>query len=240
MLTLSYDLHIHSCLSPCGDNESTPANIVGMAYVKGLDVIALTDHNSAKNCPAAKEVADNYGITFISGMELTTAEEVHVVCLFDTLDKALDFDKYVAEHIIPVENNPKIFGDQLVMDSDDNVIGTEKNLLINATDIGFIEAFGLVESFGGLAIPAHIDKQTTSVLSNLGYIPPECTFKTIELKNMENLAELRKLHPYLETCRAITDSDAHYLEQISEPKNFLHAESKTASAVIDALKKSQI
>lgn len=240
MLTLSYDLHIHSCLSPCGDNESTPANIVGMAYVKGLDVIALTDHNSAKNCPAAKEVADAYGITFISGMELTTAEEVHVVCLFDTLQKALDFDKYVSTHIIPVANNPKIFGDQLIMDSDDNVIGTEKNLLINATDIGFIEAFGLVESFGGLAIPAHIDKQTTSVLSNLGYIPPECTFKTVELKNMENLANLRKLHPYLETCRAITNSDAHYLTHINEPKNFLHAKEKTATSVIEALKKSQI
>ena len=240
MLTLSYDLHIHSCLSPCGDNESTPANIVGMAYVKGLDVIALTDHNSAKNCPAAKEVADAYGITFISGMELTTAEEVHVVCLFPTLERALDFDKYVAEHIIAVPNNPKIFGDQFVMDSDDNIIGTEENLLINATDIGFIEAFGLVESFGGLAIPAHIDKQTTSVLSNLGYIPPECTFKTVELKNMENLANLRKLHPYLETCRAITNSDAHYLTHINESKNFLHAKEKTATSVIEALKKSQI
>ena len=240
MLTISYDLHIHSCLSPCGDNESTPANIVGMAFVKGLNVIALTDHNSARNCPAAKEVADSYGITFVPGMELTTSEEVHVVCLFPDLEKALGFDKYVAEHIIPVPNNPKIFGDQLIMDSDDNVIGTEENLLINATDIGFIEAFPLVDSFGGLAIPAHIDKQTTSVLSNLGYFPPECTFKTVELKNMENLASLRERHPYLQKCRAITDSDAHYLAHINEPINFLHAEEKTAAAVIDALKKSQI
>lgn len=240
MLTLSYDLHIHSCLSPCGDNESTPANIVGMAYVKGLDVIALTDHNTSRNCPAAKETADAYGITLICGMELTTAEEVHIVCLFPELKNALEFDKYVREHIIPVPNNPKIFGDQLIMDSDDNVIGTETNLLINATDINFTDAFGLVESFGGLAIPAHIDKQTTSVLSNLGYIPPESTFKTVELKNMDNLADLKERHQYLQNCRAITDSDAHYLEHINEPINFLHAEEKTAAAVIEALKKPLI
>ena len=240
MLSLSYDLHIHSCLSPCGDNESTPANIVGMAYVKGLDVIALCDHNTSKNCPAAKEVADAYGITFISGMELTTEEEVHVVCLFPTVESALKFSDYVAEHIIPVENEPSIFGDQLIMDSDDNVIGTEKNLLINATDIDFLSAFTLVDSYGGVAIPAHIDKQANSLLSNLGFFPPESDFKTVELHDMEKLSALKKLHPYLEKCRAVTSSDAHYLTDINEPTNFLHAEENTAEAIISALKKQRI
>lgn len=235
MLSLSYDLHIHSCLSPCGDNESTPANIVGMAYVKGLDVIALADHNAARNCIAAKEAADAYGVTLICGMELTTEEECHVVCLLPTLEKALELDRYVSQRLLPVKNNPEIFGEQLIMNSDDEIIGHEEKLLINATSISFTEAFPLVESMGGVAIPAHVDKSTTSVISNLGFIPPECTFKTAEIKNISRLDEFRKNYPYLQGCKIITDSDAHYLKDINEPVNFLHAKEKSAEAVIEAL-----
>ena len=93
MQELFYDLHLHSCLSPCGDDESTPGNIVGMSVVKGLQVIALTDHNTCKNCPAFLKIAADFGITAIPGMELTTAEEVHVVCLFPTLEDAMAFEK---------------------------------------------------------------------------------------------------------------------------------------------------
>ena len=99
MIPLYYDLHIHSCLSPCGDDDMTPANIAGMAAVKGLDVIALTDHNSCKNCPAILKHGEEYGITVIQGMELTTSEEVHVVCLFPALGDAMAFDGYVYEHV---------------------------------------------------------------------------------------------------------------------------------------------
>lgn len=235
MLSLSYDLHIHSCLSPCGDDESTPANIVGMAYVKGLDVIALTDHNSAANCVAAKEVADAYGITLLCGMEITTDEECHVVCLLPTLDKALELDEYVAKRLMKVKNEPAIFGNQFIMDSDDKVIGTREHLLINAAAISFEDVFPLVESMGGVAIPAHVDKSTTSVISNLGFIPPDCTFKTIEVKNMARLDSLKEAHPYFQTCKAITSSDAHYLGDISEPVNFIHAREKSPEAIIDAL-----
>lgn len=236
MLSLSYDLHIHSCLSPCGDNESTPANIVGMAFVKGLDVVALTDHNAARNCPAAKEVADAYGVCFIPGMEITTEEEVHVVCLLPTVEKALELDEYVHKRLLPVKNNPEIFGEQLITDSDDNVIGKEELLLINATSISFSECFPLAESFGGVAIPAHIDKSANSLIANLGFIPPESTFNTVELKRPQKYEELKALHPYLEKCRVITSSDAHYLQDINEPVNFLHAEEKSPQAIINALK----
>ena len=112
MIPLYYDLHLHSCLSPCGDDDMTPANIVGMAAVKGLDVIALTDHNSCKNCPAAMKHGEEYGVTVIPGMELTTSEEVHVVCLFPELNDALDFDQYVYERILPIKNKKNIFGEQ--------------------------------------------------------------------------------------------------------------------------------
>lgn len=235
MLSLSYDLHIHSCLSPCGDDESTPANIVGMAYVKGLDVIAITDHNTALNCVAAKEVADAYGITLLCGMELTTDEECHVVCLLPTLEKALELDEYVAKKIMRIQNDPAIFGNQLIMDSDDNIIGKRDELLINACLISFEEVFPLVESMGGVAIPAHVDKSTTSVISNLGFIPPDSTFKTIEVKNLSRLDGLKEAHPYFKTCKAITSSDAHYLGDINEPVNFLHVREKSPEAIIDAL-----
>lgn len=235
MLSLSYDLHIHSCLSPCGDDESTPANIVGMAYVKGLDVIALTDHNTARNCVAAKEVADAYGITLVCGMELTTDEECHVVCLLPTLEKALELDEYVAKKIMKVQNSPEIFGNQLIMDSDDNIIGRREELLINACAISFEDVFPLVESMGGVAIPAHVDKSTTSVISNLGFIPPDSTFRTAEFKDLSKLENFRRMHPYLNTCKAITSSDAHYLGDINEPVNFLHVREKSPEAVIDAL-----
>ncbi|NLZ45604.1 MAG: phosphoesterase [Clostridiales bacterium] len=236
MLSLSYDLHIHSCLSPCGDNESTPANIIGMAYVKGLDVVAITDHNSSKNCLSAQIVADAYGVCFIPGMELTTEEEVHVVCLFPNVPKAMAFDEYVNKLILPIPNDPEIFGEQLVVDEDDKVIAKEPILLINATSISFQEAFPLVESFGGVAFPAHIDKNSNSLLANLGFVPPDSEFNTIELKNRDTYPELIKKHDYLNKCRVLTNSDAHYLHDINEPVNFLHAEEKTPQAVINTIK----
>ena len=240
MLSLSYDLHIHSCLSPCGDNESTPANIVGMAFVKELDVIAICDHNTSKNCAAASEVAKAYGKTLICGMEITTEEEVHVVCLMPDLNKALELDEYVNKRIMPIENNPDIFGEQFIFISDDEIIGHENKLLINATTISFSEVFPLVKDLGGVAVPAHIDKQANSLLANLGFIPPDSTFKTVELKNLNNLTELKENHDYLNRCKAITSSDAHYLRDINEPVNFLHAEENSALAVIETLKNPKI
>ena len=125
MISLSYDLHLHSCLSPCGDGEMTPGNIAGMAMVNGLDVAALTDHNTARNCPAFLKWAERYGLVGIPGMELCTAEEVHVVCLFARLEDALSFDKYVYARLLPVENRPEIFGEQVLMDQEDRPAGTE-------------------------------------------------------------------------------------------------------------------
>lgn len=214
---LYYDLHIHSCLSPCGDSDMTPANIVGMSAVKGLDVIALTDHNSCRNCPAAMKHAEDMGITLIPGMELTTSEEVHVICLFPSLSDAMDFDAYVYSRLLPVKNRPDIFGEQQVMDENDQAAGTVEKLLINATDIPFYRTEALVESFHGICFPAHLDKSSTSLLSNLGFIPPESVFRCAEVRDLANLHRLKKAHPYLGSCRILSNSDAHYLWDISEP-----------------------
>lgn len=234
-MRLSYDLHIHSCLSPCGDSDMTPGNIVGMAAVKGLDVIAVTDHNSCRNCGAAMELGAQYGVLVIPGMELTTEEEVHVVCLFPALQQALGFDAMVYDRLQKIPNKPEIFGHQQLMNAEDQVVGEEEYLLINATGIGFEEVYGLAEQFGGVMIPAHVDKTANSLIANLGFIPPDSRFACAEVKNPEKLPELYEQHPYLKTCRIITDSDAHYLEHIEEPVHFLETEEKSIEAVLKAL-----
>ena len=235
MINLNYDLHLHSCLSPCGDNDMTPNNIVGMSVVKELDVIAVTDHNSCKNCPAVKKIADHYGIIAIPGMELCTVEEVHVLCLFKKLDDAMNFDSYVSKHIIAIPNNEEVFGKQLICNEDNEIIGKEENLLINSTDISFDKVYDIVESYNGIMIPAHIEKSSTSLMSNLGFVPPNSKFKCVELKNMSNLHELRRQNPYLNNCRIITDSDAHYLEHINEPINSILCHDKSIDSVFEAL-----
>ena len=155
MPEFAYDLHIHSCLSPCGDEDMTPANIVGMAALKGLDVIALTDHNSCKNCPAIKKAAQEYGISVIPGMELTTMEEVHVLCLFPELSRAMDFDAYVYERLLPFPNREDLFGRQIIYNENDEPAGKVEYLLISSTQITFSAAQDIVEQFGGVMIPAH-------------------------------------------------------------------------------------
>lgn len=232
---LPYDLHMHSCLSPCGDMDMTPGNIAGMCAIKELKIIALTDHNTGRNVPALMKTAEQYGLIVIPGMELTTMEEVHVVCLFPDVEKLLDFDAYVYEHLIKIKNKPEFFGEQVQMNEDDEPVAEEPYLLINATDISFDASYRLVKEFGGLAIPAHLDKTTTSLISNLGFIPPDSEFRCVEIKDPANTEQLLQDHPYLKDCRIITDSDAHQLGDIAEPVRFLEFDTEEPDAA-DVLK----
>ena len=238
-MELSYDLHIHSCLSPCGDMDMTPNNIAGMSMIKGLNIIALTDHNTTRNAPALIKAAEPFGLIVLPGMELTTQEEVHVVCLFAETEAAGEFDKYVYERLIKVRNKPKIFGEQVIMNENDEPVGEEEFLLINATEIPFDDVYDAVSSFDGIMIPAHLDKSSTSLISNLGMIPPNAQFTCAEVKHLEKLHALKREHPYLEHCRIISDSDAHYLEDISEPVHTLPFpdEHPSKREILDALVK---
>ncbi|WP_073590492.1 PHP domain-containing protein [Anaerocolumna xylanovorans] len=235
MHNLSYDLHLHSCLSPCGDTDMTPGNIAGMAAVKELDVIALTDHNTCKNCPPFLKQANDFGILAIPGMELCTREEVHVLCLFEELEAAMEFDKYVYSHLFKVKNKAEIFGEQLLVNEEDEVYGEEEYLLLNAADIGFDEVYDLVKGYNGIMIPAHIDKSANSLIANLGFIPPDSRFTCVEVKEEGRTKELKEKHPYLNQCRIIYDSDAHYLEHINEPVHFLQAAERNRREVLKAL-----
>lgn len=235
MVNLTYDLHIHSCLSPCGDDDMTPGNIVGMAAVKGLDVIALTDHNTCRNCPAAMTIGEQYGVMVIPGMEINTSEEVHAVCLFPTLEAALAFDAFVYERLMKFPNKEAVFGRQLLCDENDEIIGTEPNLLISSVDLSFDELWEVVRLYDGVMFPAHIEKAANSLIANLGFVPPDSKFQTAELKNLKKLHEVKRENPYLETCRIISNSDAHYLEDINEPELTILVKEKSVQAVIDWL-----
>ena len=197
MTAYTYDLHIHSCLSPCGDNEMTPNNLVGMAAVMGLDIIAITDHNTCKNAPAVLKAAEEAGILAIPGMELCTAEEAHVVCLFETLEGAMDFDRYIYDNMPHIKNKAEIFGEQRILDQDDQLTSTLEDLLLVSSFIGVDEVKALTEQYGGTAFPAHVDRDSYSVIAALGSIPPEGEYTLAEVTRDADLPALLEHNPEL-------------------------------------------
>ena len=230
-----YDLHIHSCLSPCGDMDMTPNNLVNMAKLLGLDVIALTDHNSSRNCAAAMAVGREIGLLVIPGMELTTSEDIHAVCLFPTLEKALAWNDYVDGHRIKIRNRPDIYGRQVIMNALDEEVGELEHLLLPATEISIMNAYSMVRSFGGICYPAHIDRDSLSILSVLGEIDESCGFITAELADRSKLDALKALHPILNTLNIVTNSDAHYLENMRDAENQIELEELSAQCLVERL-----
>ncbi len=214
----------------------TPYNLVNMAKLLGLDIIALTDHNISKNCPAAIKVGEKIGLTVIPGMELCTSEEVHVVCLFEDVEKALKFSDYVLSTMPPVKNRPDIFGEQLIVDESDNIVGKEEILLTLASGISITEVCKLVESYGGVCYPAHIDRSSYSVISNLGMITSDMGFRAVEMTDQADKPALLNAHPILNGAYIFTDSDAHYLENLKEAENKIDLPENTAKAVIEYIR----
>lgn len=227
-----YDLHLHSCLSPCGDNEATPANIAGMATLAGLQIVALTDHNSTRNCPAFFKAARAYGLIPVAGMELTTAEDIHLLCLFEELADAMDFGEEIEGHRIRIRNRKDIFGDQLIVDEEDNVLGEEEFLLPNATDVTVDDAPALAERFGGICYPAHIDRQANGILAVLGTFPDRPFFPCFGLHDAGREQALREQYPALAGKRAVISSDAHYLQDIRDADACLDLDDEPYSSAL--------
>ena len=230
-----YDLHIHSCLSPCADNDNTPNNIAGMATLCGLNIVALTDHNSCKNCPSFFEAAKRYGIIAVAGCELTTSEDIHAVCLFETLEAAMEFDLALQKHRTLIENRTDIFGDQLILDGEDKLIGSEAHFLSNATDVSIEDAPEFVENFGGICYPAHIDRQANGIISVLGTLPSTPYFKNVEINRRENIEKYVKEYS-LEDKRIIVSSDAHYLTDMRDKENYFELDDEPYSSSLVRIK----
>jgi PHP family Zn ribbon phosphoesterase len=234
-MKLAYDLHLHSCLSPCGDMDMTPYNLVNMAKLLGFDIIALTDHNTCGNCAAAIKAGEEAGLVVVPGMELCTAEEIHTVCLFPDLVSAEAFSAYIYSTLPPIQNDPAVYGRQVKMDHLDNEVGEEPLLLVLASGVSISDVPALVQQYGGACYPAHIDRASYSVISQLGTIDETMGFRCAEISDRGDPAALAAKYPALQPMRVIRSSDAHYLENMREPVDFLHPEECTARALIEQL-----
>ncbi len=234
MQSISYDFHIHTSLSPCADDDMTPNNIVNMSILKNLDAIAVTDHNSCENAKAVMECAKGTNLIVIPGMEVESSEEVHMVCLFKNIDEALIFNEIIKNNLPNIKNKEEIFGRQLLMDKNDEIIGIKENLLSTATLLSVNQIFDEVKKIGGVCFPSHIDKQAYSIISNLGFIPPELNFKTVEIKMKEKKEQMLLKHN-ISGYKIIHNSDAHYLGDISERENFIHVDKKDIQSIISIL-----
>lgn len=234
-MKLYYDFHIHSCLSPCSSEDMTPNNIVNMAQLIGLDAIAVSDHNSCKNVPAALKCADGTPLLVVPGIEVESREEVHILCLFETMEGLASFSEIIEEHLLKIPNKPEVFGEQIVMDENDEAIGTYPNLLITATDLSIEDVIKQCRDKAGVPIPAHIDREANSIITNLGFIIPEYGFKTVEISGRTTKEEVLLQHSYLEGYNFIGNSDAHYLENMAERERYIEVGEKSTKAVINYL-----
>ena len=237
-MKLFYDFHIHTALSPCADDDMTPNNVVNMSILKGLDAIAITDHNASGNCEVCMAIGKQNGIIVIPGMELQTVEDVHVVALFKTIEAVKVFQEEVDALKLPIPNRPDRFGNQFIMDDEDKVIGEEKIALITAVNITIDKAFEIVDRLDGIIFPAHIDRASNSIISNLGFMPENLKVNLVELS--ASYDENTKLPTVdFSKYKVLRNSDAHQLWKISEPVNALEVEEKTIEGIFDELKQKE-
>ncbi|MCM8899714.1 PHP domain-containing protein [Caldicoprobacter algeriensis] len=229
-MKIAVDLHIHSALSPCADDDMTPNNIVNMAILKGLDAIAITDHNSCDNVEAVMKIAGGR-ILVLPGMEVQTREDVHLLCYFEDIKCLLDFDAYIRNFMPQVPNVPHIFGNQYIMDENDQIIGKREDLLLSSLDLSVEEVVQLVLQRGGVVVPAHVNRPSYSIISQLGFIPKNLAFSVLEFSKIDTNYTI-----YSQGFKHIYSSDAHQLGQILEREMLIDVYDVSLAAIIQWLK----
>ena len=225
-----YDFHIHSCLSPCADMDMTPHSIAGLRYINGLNAIAVADHNTARNIRAVTVACEEFGITVVPAIEAESAENVHLLCLFPTIEAAEKMGLLLEENLPPVKNRPDIFGEQIIMNEVDEKTGEIETLLINATNLTIEEIKKEVELLDGVCIAAHIDREKNGIVAILGCVPDELEFSTLEMSGEADFMIEDDGYKY------ISDSDAHYLVNIAEKVNFLEVNEISVAEITKKLK----
>ncbi|MCK4673831.1 PHP domain-containing protein [candidate division WOR-3 bacterium] len=229
------DLHIHTCLSPCADLTMSPKRIVEQAMAKKLDIIAICDHNSAENVHAAKNAASKSDVRVLAGMEVTSAEEVHLLALFDKTKRLLNLQETVYANLTPGENKEELFGEQIIADEFDEVKGYNKRLLIGATNLTLKELVNKIHELGGLAIASHIDRETYSIIGQLGFIPEDLELDALEISPNSNRNDALSKFPEIKKFPLIFSSDAHFLKDIGRVTTSFLLEEPTVDEIRKAL-----
>jgi PHP family Zn ribbon phosphoesterase len=224
------DLHVHTCLSPCADEEMSPRNIVRTALEASVDIIAVTDHNSGKNARAVMAAAADLPITVIAGMEVQSREEVHLLSLFKSVETLEEWDTFIYEHLPDVRNDPEVFGYQPIVDTEGYVLRFEEKLLINSLDLSLEEVVKGIADRDGICIPAHVDREAFSIIGQLGYIPPDLPLAAVEITGAQ-----RGVVP--ERYEVVTASDAHFLRAIGTKRTLFLLEAPTLEEIHRGLRK---
>ena len=207
------DLHIHTCLSPCSELSMTPARIVERAASLGINIMAVCDHNTVEHVEVTANIAKKKGISVIAGIEINSAEEVHILGLFENISEALSMQAIVYENL-PGENDEEAFGMQVLVNENDEVLGFNKRMLIGATDLSVNSIVELIHSFNGLAIASHIDREGFGIIGQLGFIPEGIEFDALEISYRTSRAKAQEIFGLYSHIPWITSSDAHSLDDI--------------------------
>ncbi len=215
------ELQIHTVLSPCAEVEMIPPLIVQEALDRGINLIAITDHNSSKNISAVKQAAENTLLTVLPGMELQTLEEVHIICLFDTLEQVSSFQKIVDDSLPDIKNNAEYFGEQYIVDKTGEFLGFEDQLLLTSTKLTFHQAWQAVTHLGGLFIPAHVNRQTFGLFYNLGLIPVDTKIEALDISRHISVEKVHEKFPQTTGYPLIQTGDVHRLEDFLGSTQFL-------------------
>lgn len=216
-----YDFHIHSALSPCAEDEMTPNNIINMAMVNGLDIIAVTDHNSVKNLPALAECAEKSPVMLLPGIEVESSEEVHISCLFSDVEAAMAMGEIVRNHLPPVKNKAEILGEQYIFDSEDNIVEKEEQMLLFSTDMTIDEIFSAAYKFGGCAYFSHVDRDSYSVLTVLGALPDSVPTGVVEVTGTSRGRRFAEERSDLLGKTILYSTDSHRLADMSRGENII-------------------
>jgi PHP family Zn ribbon phosphoesterase len=234
MRTFKTDLHIHTCLSPCADLSMGPRAIVNKAAMCGLDVIGISDHNSSENAPAVMKAARNLPLRVLPGLEVTSSEEVHVLAVFDSVDKALRLQEIVYEHL-PGENDAESFGLQVVVNENHDVQGFNRRFLAGATMLSVEQVVEHICDLEGLAIAAHVDREAFGIIGQLGFIPAELRLDALELSPNITLSEAKRRFPQYDSFALVRSSDAHFVADIGRTWTSLLLSEPTTQEIKKAL-----
>ncbi|ACB83694.1 PHP domain-containing protein [Natranaerobius thermophilus] len=231
------DLHIHSVLSPCADLDMGPNNIIDICKRENIEIIAITDHNTGRNVPAFQKKAAREGITVIPGMELQTREEVHCLCYFPSYSNLARFESMIAQTFPQIPNKEDIFGTQLVINDREEILAHEERMLLSSSSLGISELMEKVKQYSGLVIPAHVDKPSYSLLTNLGPPIGNEGFKALEFFSYSNYIKFTNQFSNLKDYPIIMSSDAHDLQDFQKPeyKTYFLLEEPVLSGIQKAL-----